>query len=90
VFRNFNGYWKTKELTSPSLHNINVQIKPRELIGVTGKVGSGKSGLLGVILEEIPYYSGYFGKRGSVAYVEQEPIIFSATIKENVLFGSNY
>ena len=68
-----------------------MQIKPRELIGVTGKVGSGKSGLLGVILEEIPYYSGYFGKNGSVAYVEQEPIInFSTTIKENILFGRTF
>lgn len=53
-------------------------------------MGSGKSGLLGVILEEIPFYSGYFGKRGSVAYVEQEPIIFSATIKENILFGRDF
>lgn len=54
---------------TPSLHNINLTIKPGKLIGVTGKVGSGKSGLLGVILEEIPYYSGYFEKRGTVAYV---------------------
>jgi ATP-binding cassette subfamily C (CFTR/MRP) protein 4 len=53
-------------------------------------VGSGKSGLLGVILEEMPNYSGYFEKRGSVAYVEQEPTLFSTTIKENILFGSSY
>ena len=53
-------------------------------------MGSGKSGLLGVILEEMPNYSGYFEKRGSVAYVEQEPIVFSATIKENILFGNTY
>jgi len=26
--------------------------------GITGKVGSGKSGLLGAILGEIPYFSG--------------------------------
>lgn len=53
-------------------------------------MGSGKSGLLGVILEEIPYYSGYFQKRGTVAYVEQEPIIFSTTVKENILFGREF
>ena len=58
VFRNFNGYWKTDELTTPTLHNINLSIKPGKLVGIAGKVGSGKSGLLGVVLDEIPYYSG--------------------------------
>lgn len=59
-------------------------------LGVTGKIGSGKSGILGVILDEIPYYSGTYERNGSVAYVEQEPIIFSASIKENILFGSSF
>lgn len=46
--------------------------------------------MLGVILEEIPYYSGSILKNGTIAYVEQEPVIFSATIKENILFGQVY
>lgn len=49
VFSNFNGYWK--EESTPALHNINLRIRPGKLIGVTGKVGSGKSSLLGVILD---------------------------------------
>ena len=57
---------------------------------MTGKVGSGKSGLFGVILDELPYYSGSFEKNGSIAYVEQEPVIFSASIKENILFGHTF
>lgn len=60
VFENFNGFWKAGEFEKPSLSNINLAIRPGQLIGITGKVGSGKSGLLGVILDEIPYYSGYF------------------------------
>ena len=63
-------------------------MKKGDFYGITGKIGSGKSGLLGVILEEIPFYSGEVYKNGSVAYVEQEPVIFSATIKENILFGA--
>ena len=55
-----------------------------------GKIGSGKSGLFGAILNEIPYYSGTFMKKGSIVYVEQEPIIFSATVKENILFGKTF
>ena len=54
---------------TPSLANINLTIKPGTFIGVTGKVGSGKSALLGVILDEIPYYSGFIEKNGSVGYV---------------------
>lgn len=29
-------------------------------------------------------------KKGTVVYVEQEPIIFSASVKENILFGKPY
>jgi ABC-type bacteriocin/lantibiotic exporter with double-glycine peptidase domain len=35
----------------PTLKNINLIIEKQKFIGVTGKVGSGKSGLLGVILD---------------------------------------
>ena len=52
-----------------------------------GKVGSGKSGLLSAILEEIPYYSGLLKMQGSKAYVEQEPYIVSGTVRQNILFG---
>ena len=53
-------------------------------------MGSGKSALLGVMLEEIPYYSGEFAKEGTISYVEQEPVLFSATVKENILFGREF
>ena len=29
-------------------------------------------------------------KKGSISFVEQEPIIFSATFKENILFGQSF
>ena len=85
---NFNGYWRSDDLKKATLKDINLHVKKGEFCGVTGKIGSGKSGLLGVLLEEIPYYSGEVQKYGSVAYVEQEPVIFSASIKENILFGA--
>jgi ATP-binding cassette subfamily C (CFTR/MRP) protein 4 len=55
--------------------------------GIAGKVGSGKSCLLSAILGELPFYSGEFRVKGSIAYVEQEPVIFSDTVKGNILFG---
>lgn len=63
---------------------------PGHLYGITGKVGSGKSGLLGAILSELPFYSGKLAIEGTIAYVEQEPIVFSDTVKNNVIFGRNY
>ena len=53
-------------------------------------MGSGKSGLIGAILKEIPYYSGKLEVEGKIAYVEQEPIVFSDTIQKNILFGRIY
>ena len=90
MFLNFNGYWKSKDLETPTLKSINLHIKKGEFCGITGKVGAGKSGLLGVMLEEIPYYSGEFASGGTLSYVEQEPVLFSATVKENILFGRDF
>jgi ATP-binding cassette, subfamily C (CFTR/MRP), member 4 len=86
VFKDFNGYWK-KDLDVPSLKDINLFFQKGVFYGIAGKVGSGKSGLLGVILGELPYYSGQFGLKGSISYVEQEPIVFSDTVRNNILFG---
>ena len=35
----------------------------------------------------MPYSSGSLSVEGSIAYVEQEPILFSDTIKSNIIFG---
>ena len=66
---------------------MNFGIGKGELLGITGPVGSGKSTLLAAILNELPYYSGKLTKHGKVAYVEQEPFIINATVKDNILFG---
>jgi len=73
-----------------SLKNINLQFRKCTYYGITGEVGSGKSGLLGAILGEIPYYSGVIAVGGSISYVEQEPIIFSMNVRDNILFGKAF
>jgi ABC-type Mn2+/Zn2+ transport system ATPase subunit len=69
--KNFNGYWDKNNLDLPSLVDINIHFKKGLFYGICGKVASGKSGLVGAILNEIPYYSGLFAKNGSISYVEQ-------------------
>ena len=67
-----------------------MHFKSGNLYGIAGKVGCGKSGLLLAILKQIPYYSGKIASKGTFSYVEQEPIIITGSIKENVLFGRTY
>lgn len=88
-FIDFNGFWKDN-FEEPTLKNINLSFRSGILYGITGRVGSGKSGLLGAITGEMPNYSGVFQFSGKVAFVEQEPVIFSETIKNNIIFGKEF
>jgi ATP-binding cassette, subfamily C (CFTR/MRP), member 4 len=38
----------------------------------------------------MPYYSGKLEVEGSIAYVEQEAVIFSDTIRNNITFGLEF
>jgi ATP-binding cassette, subfamily C (CFTR/MRP), member 4 len=57
---------------------------------VVGKVGAGKTTLLYSIMEENKRLSGDMKVQGRLAYVEQEPFIYSGSIEENVTFGLVY
>ncbi|CAH1169239.1 unnamed protein product [Phyllotreta striolata] len=72
------------------LKNINVKATKDSLIGIIGPVGSGKSSLLQTILGELDILEGSVTVNGTVSYISQEPWIFSASIRQNILFGSKY
>lgn len=88
-FTNFTGYW-SKTAIKPCLKDINLSFQPGTLTAVIGKVGSGKSSLLLSFLREIPMFNGSLDYQGKIAYVEQDPIIFSGTFRDNILFGREY
>ena len=46
--------------------------------------------MLLAFLEELKIRSGILEVKGSVFYVPQEPWIFTATIRQNILFGKLY
>ena len=83
-----------------SLRNVNLAVRPGELVAVVGSVGSGKSTLLNAILGEVrPLYDdrnnydggGGGGKvyvRGTLAYASQTPFVMNDTVRNNVLFGT--
>ena len=89
VFKDFTAYW-SHSAQKPCLSNINYTFTPGSLTAVIGKIGSGKSSLLLSFLRELPNTTGTLDYSGRLAYVEQDPIIFSGTFRENILFGRDY
>ncbi|EAR97613.1 ABC transporter C family protein (macronuclear) [Tetrahymena thermophila SB210] len=85
--KNFCAYWKGEE---PVLKDIDLHLQKGEFVSIVGKIGSGKSTLLNCILKEVPKFRGSFSFSGKLAYVEQEPYIFSSSVRDNILFGKKY
>lgn len=97
---NLNFQYPTQRGDEFSLKNLSFEISPGEKIAVLGKVGSGKStlfrllvGLLdpssGKLLLEGESYHEISRKdlREKVLYCEQTPVLFSTSIRENLLLG---
>ena len=68
----------------------DLKINRGDFVSVIGRVGSGKSTLLSAILGEIDKVEGQVNRRGSIAYIPQTSWLRSATIRENILFESEY
>ena len=73
-----------------SLKSVNLSVDKGELAFITGRVGAGKSSLLYAILGEIPLVSGKTSSVGKIAWVGQQPWVFSVTVRDNVLFGEPF
>ena len=69
---------------------MNFELDPGELMVVVGAVGSGKTSLLHSLMNETNRTGGIHEVKGRIAYVEQEPFIYSASIRDNVCFGLEY
>ncbi|WWC88113.1 uncharacterized protein L201_003017 [Kwoniella dendrophila CBS 6074] len=74
----------------PTLENIDLEIKKGELYAIIGRVGDGKSSLLGSMLGEMTRSEGSVTIRGEVAYFSQNSWILSATVKDNIVFGHRF
>ena len=76
--------------TEPTLRNLNLSLRAGELVAVVGRSGSAKSSLLSAVLGQMKQTDGkmYVTRDQGISYVPQQPWIFSGTLKENVLLGS--
>jgi ATP-binding cassette subfamily B protein len=83
-----------------ALHDITFTIKPGEVVALMGATGSGKSSLVSllprfyeytagrILLDgvELKEYPRHFLRR-QIGIVEQEPFLFSRTIRDNITYG---
>ncbi|XP_005352384.1 canalicular multispecific organic anion transporter 1 [Microtus ochrogaster] len=74
----------------PTIRDVNLDIKPGQLVAVVGTVGSGKSSLVSAMLGEMENVHGHITIKGTTAYVPQQSWIQNGTIKDNILFGSEF
>ncbi|CAK1599802.1 unnamed protein product [Parnassius mnemosyne] len=73
-----------------TLHNINLTIPKGKLCAIIGSVGSGKSSILQLLLNELRSTRGRIYLSGPLSYASQEPWLFVATVRQNILFGLPY
>ncbi|KAH9796189.1 ABC transporter C family member 2 [Citrus sinensis] len=86
--KNGNFSWDSK---SPTLSNINLDIPVGSLVAIVGGTGEGKTSLVSAMLGELPpLKDASVVIRGTVAYVPQISWIFNATLRKNILFGSEF
>nr|XP_020038730.1 multidrug resistance-associated protein 4 isoform X4 [Castor canadensis] len=87
--QDFTAFWD-KALETPTLQGLSFTVRPGELLAVVGPVGAGKSSLLSAVLGELPPSQGLVSVHGRIAYVSQQPWVFSGTVRSNILFGKKY
>lgn len=100
AIQNLNFTYEGK--TQPALKNLSITIKRGEILGVTGRTGSGKSTLVqllsamyyssqdaaNVLIDGIPLQDINLHEfRSHLAYVPQDVFLFSETIRDNIAFG---
>ncbi|KAG1786323.1 P-loop containing nucleoside triphosphate hydrolase protein [Suillus plorans] len=81
--------WNKQDI-SAALEDINLTVHKGELVGVLGRVGSGKSSLLSAIIGDMRKAEGEVALSGNVAYAAQNPWILSASVRDNILFSHEY
>ena len=82
------------------LKQLNFTIRENEMIGIVGESGSGKSTILKLLMRLYAPTAGTITWDGvdvttlstawirdQISYVAQEPVLFSGTIRENLLYG---
>ncbi|HHN94286.1 MAG TPA: ABC transporter ATP-binding protein, partial [Anaerolineae bacterium] len=98
VFRNVG--FEYEGTTAPVLREISFRCEPGQSVALLGPTGSGKTSLVNLLPRFYEYTSGSLTLDGvelreyprhylrrQIGIVEQEPFLFSRTIRENITYG---
>lgn len=98
VFENVTFRYPSSEVDN--LKNISFSLKRGQTLGIVGRTGSGKTTLIKQLLREYPLGAGKIAIsgvpleriaiediQGWIGYVPQDHVLFSKTVRENILFG---
>ena len=69
---------------------VSLRVPRGALVGIVGRVGSGKSSLVAGMLGDLRRASGSVTVHGSIAYAAQNAWIYNGTVRDNILFGLPY
>ncbi|OGC40084.1 hypothetical protein A2Y85_01940, partial [candidate division WOR-3 bacterium RBG_13_43_14] len=85
-----------------AIDDVSIKIEPRQMIGITGPIGCGKTTLINLLLRLYEPQAGAISIDGNnikdlnfndlrynIAYVPQDTFLFSDTIAANIAFGRN-
>jgi ATP-binding cassette, subfamily B, bacterial len=99
AFENVKFSYPTR-LQTAALDNVSLHIKPGEKVAIVGPSGAGKSTIFHLILRFYDPLSGNVTFDGvrlvdaypavlrrQIALVPQEPVIFAASVRDNIRFG---
>lgn len=98
-YRNVSFTYQGK--SAPALHDVTMTIHAKNFIGITGRIASGKTSFVNLLLRLYEPQEGQIlidgtpihayslhSLRGNIAYVPQDTFLFSDTIRTNITFGA--
>ncbi|XP_033327648.2 ATP-binding cassette sub-family C member 4 isoform X2 [Megalopta genalis] len=97
-----NLYLRYSESSPSVLKNLNVLIRPGEKVGIVGRTGAGKTSLISALFRLTKLEGriciddwdtnqiGLHDLRKKISIIPQEPILFSATLRDNLDPFHNY
>ena len=100
-FRDVSFRYQTEGAGEDVLKHINLTVEPGEFVAIVGGTGTGKSSLVNLIPRFYDVHRGQVlvdgldvrdypldGLRGRIGMVLQNNVLFSGTIRENLLWGN--
>jgi ATP-binding cassette subfamily B protein len=96
----FTHVWFEYDTNCPVLNDISFRCEPGQAVALLGSTGSGKTSLVNLLPRFYEYISGSLTLDGvelkaypreflrqQIGIVEQEPFLFSRTVRENIVYG---